>query len=75
MHFRTARGRMAALVVFVAVLAGAVQASAAVSPNPIVRPFSVRYAINTNGDIAMAANTLLTCPTGALETQTHVELR
>ena len=41
-----------ALVVFVAVLAGAVQASAAVSPNPIVRPFSVRYAINTNGDIA-----------------------
>ena len=72
MHSRTARGRMAALVVFVAVLAGAVQASAAVSPNPIVRPFTVRYAINTNGDIAMAANTLLTCPTGALETQTHV---
>ena len=72
MHSRTARGRMAALVVFVAVLAGAAQASAAVSPNPIVRPFSVRYAINTNGDIAMAANTLLTCPTGALETQTHV---
>ena len=72
MHSRTARGRMAALVVFVAVLAGAAQASAAVSPNPIVRPFSVRYAINTNGDIAMAANTLLTCPAGALETQTHV---
>ncbi|HET6174232.1 MAG TPA: DUF11 domain-containing protein [Gaiellales bacterium] len=50
----------------------ATQASAAVSPSQIVRPFTVRYAINTNGDIATAANTLLTCPVGAIETQSHV---
>ncbi|MDP9260173.1 MAG: DUF11 domain-containing protein [Actinomycetota bacterium] len=53
-------------------LIGAAQASAAVSPTPIVRPFAVRYAINTNGDIAMASNTLLTCKTGDVETQSHV---
>jgi uncharacterized repeat protein (TIGR01451 family) len=72
MHSRRARGRFVAVLVLVASLAGAAQASAAVSPSPIVRPFAVRYAINTNGDIAMAANTLLTCPAGAIETQTQV---
>ena len=73
MHSRTARGRMAGSgCVRGRSWPARLQASAAVSPNPIVRPFSVRYAINTNGDIAMAANTLLTCPTGALETQTQV---
>ena len=60
MHSRKARGRIVAVLLLVASLAGAAQASAAVSPSPIVRPFAVRYAINTNGDIAMAANTLLT---------------
>jgi uncharacterized repeat protein (TIGR01451 family) len=67
-----ARAWLVAVALFVAGLAGAAQASAAISPSPIVRPFAVRYAINTNGDIAMAANTLLTCPAGALETQTQV---
>ena len=53
MHSRTARGRIAGLIVF-AVGAGSARRrrSAAVSPSPIVRPFTVRYAINTNGDIA-----------------------
>jgi uncharacterized repeat protein (TIGR01451 family) len=72
MHSRTARGRIAALILFAVGLIGAAQASAAVSPTPIVRPFAVRYAINTNGDIAMASNTLLTCKTGDVETQSHV---
>jgi len=72
MHSRTARGRIAGLILVVAGLIGAAQASAAVSPTPIVRPFTVRYAINTNGDIAMASNTLLTCKTGDIETQSHV---
>ena len=72
MHSRTACGRLAALLLFAVGLFGAAQASAAVSPNPIVRPFTVRYAINTSGDIAMAANTLLTCPDGAIETQSKV---
>jgi uncharacterized repeat protein (TIGR01451 family) len=67
-----ARGRIAGLMLVVAGLIGAAQASAAVSPAPIVRPFTVRYAINTNGDIAMASNTLLTCKTGDTETQSHV---
>jgi uncharacterized repeat protein (TIGR01451 family) len=73
MHSRTARGRVAGLILVVVGLIGAAQASAAVSPNPIVRPFTVRYAINTNGDIAMAANTLVTCsPATVLETVTGV---
>jgi uncharacterized repeat protein (TIGR01451 family) len=72
MHSRTAWARGAGLIVFALSLCGAAQASAAVSPNPIVRPFTVRYAINTSGDIAMAANTLLTCPAGAIETQSKV---
>jgi uncharacterized repeat protein (TIGR01451 family) len=72
MHSRMARGRIAGLMLVVAGLIGAAQASAAVSPTPIVRPFTVRYAINTNGDIAMASNTLLTCKTGDTETQSHV---
>ena len=72
MHSRTARGRIAGLILVVAGLIGAAQASAAVSPTPIVRPFTVRYAINTNGDIAMASNTLLTCKTGEIETQSRV---
>ena len=72
MHSRTVRGRIAGLVLFAFGLMGAAQASAAVSPTPIVRPFTVRYAINTNGDIAMASNTLLTCKTGEIETQSMV---
>jgi hypothetical protein len=72
MHSRMARGRIAGLMLVVAGLIGAAQASAAVSPTPIVRPFTVRYAINTNGDIAMASNTLLTCKTGDTETQSQV---
>jgi uncharacterized repeat protein (TIGR01451 family) len=72
MHSRMGRGRIAGLMLVVAGLIGAAQASAAVSPAPIVRPFTVRYAINTNGDIAMASNTLLTCTTGDTETQSHV---
>ena len=72
MHSRMASGRLAALLLFAVGLIGAAQASAAVSPNPIVRPFTVRYAINTSGDIAMAANTLVTCPAGAIETQSKV---
>jgi hypothetical protein len=72
MHSRTARGRIAGLILFVIGLIGAAQASAAVSPTSIVRPFAVRYAINTNGDIAMASNTLLTCKAGDLETQSGV---
>jgi uncharacterized repeat protein (TIGR01451 family) len=72
MHSRMARGRIAGLMLVVAGSIGAAQASAAVSPAPIVRPFTVRYAINTNGDIAMASNTLLTCKTGDIETQSHV---
>jgi uncharacterized repeat protein (TIGR01451 family) len=72
MHSRTARGRIAGLVLFAVGLICSAQASAAVSPNPIVRPFTVRYAINTNGDIAMASNTLLTCPPGSLEAHTGV---
>lgn len=72
MHSRTVRGRVAGLILLAAGLIGAAPASAAVSPTSIVRPFTVRYAINTNGDIATAANTLLTCPAGALETQTGV---
>ena len=43
---------------------------AAVNPTSVARPFTVRYAINTNGDIALAANTLLTCQPGTVETQT-----
>jgi hypothetical protein len=72
MHSRTTRGRIAGLVLFAVGLLGAAQASAAVSPTPIVRPFTVRYAINTNGDIAMASNTVLTCKTGDFETQSNV---
>jgi uncharacterized repeat protein (TIGR01451 family) len=72
MHSRTTRGRIAGLVLFVVGLLGAAPASAAVSPSPIVRPFTVRYAINTNGDIAMASNTLLTCRPEEIETQSQV---
>jgi uncharacterized repeat protein (TIGR01451 family) len=72
MHSRTARGRIAGLIVVAVGLICAAQASAAISPHPIVRPFTVRYAINTNGDIAMAANTLLTCQPGTVETQSGV---
>ena len=70
MHSRTARGRLvASLIVVAAALAGATQAMATVSPASVVRPFTVRYAINTNGDIAQAGNTLLTCRPGTVETQ------
>ena len=69
MHSRTARGRLVALIVFLG-LAGAAPALAAVNPTSVARPFTVRYAINTNGDIALAANTLLTCQPGTAETQT-----
>ena len=71
MHLRTARGRIAGLIVFAAVLGitGAAPAMAAVNPGPVARPFTPRYAINTNGDIAQASNTLLTCKAGAVETQ------
>ena len=70
MHSRTARGRLiAGLIVVAAGLTGATQALATVSPASVVRPFTVRYAINTNGDIAQAANTLLTCQPGSVETQ------
>ncbi|HEY3614864.1 MAG TPA: DUF11 domain-containing protein [Gaiellales bacterium] len=63
-----ARGRLTAgLIVLTALLGGAAQATAAVSPSQVVRPFTVRYAINTNGDIAQAANTLLTCRPGSVE--------
>jgi uncharacterized repeat protein (TIGR01451 family) len=69
MHFRTARGRLiAGLITLAAGLTGAAQASAAVSPTEVVRPFSVRYEINTNGDIAQASNTLMTCQPGSVET-------
>ena len=73
MHCRTARGRIASLMVVLVGLLGAAQASAAVSPSSVSRPFSVRYAINTNGDIALAANTLMTCPALTVETQTQVK--
>ena len=53
-------------------LLGAAQAVAAVTPGSVARPFTVRYAINTNGDIALAANTLMTCPPGSVETTTGV---
>ena len=72
MHSRTARGRIAGLMLFVVGLIGAAPAAAAVNPGPVARPFTVRYAINTNGDIAQAANTLLTCQAGSVETQTGV---
>jgi uncharacterized repeat protein (TIGR01451 family) len=72
MHPRTARGPVLALLLFVLGLAGAAQAAAAVTPGSVARPFTVRYAINTNGDIALAANTLMTCPHGTVETQTGV---
>jgi uncharacterized repeat protein (TIGR01451 family) len=69
MHFRTGRGRLiASLIVLAAGLTGVAQAAAAVSPNEVVRPFAVRYAINTNGDIAQASNTLMTCRPGSVET-------
>jgi uncharacterized repeat protein (TIGR01451 family) len=70
MHSRTARGRLVAGLIVVAVgLIGATQSMATVSPTSVVRPFTVRYAINTNGDIAQAANTLMTCQPGTVETQ------
>jgi uncharacterized repeat protein (TIGR01451 family) len=59
-------------MLFVVGLVGAAPAAAAVTPGSIARPFTVRYAINTNGDIAVAANTLMTCPPGSVETQTGV---
>ena len=64
MHSRMARGRFVGLILFVIGLLGAVQAAAAVNPTSVARPFTVRYAINTNGDIALAANTLMTCQAG-----------
>jgi uncharacterized repeat protein (TIGR01451 family) len=70
MHFRSARGRLAGLMLFVVGLIGAAPAAAALNPTSVARPFTVRYAINTNGDIALAANTLMTCPAGSIETQT-----
>jgi uncharacterized repeat protein (TIGR01451 family) len=72
MHSRTAPGWLAGLVLFAVALIGAAPESAALSPSPIVRPFTVRYAINTNGDIAMASNTLLTCRTGSVDTNSQV---
>ena len=66
MHSRTARGRLiAGLILFVAGPGrrGA-RRSAAVNPTSVARPFTVRYAINTNGDIALAANTLHDMPAG-----------
>ena len=67
MHSRTARGRLIGLILFVLGLVGAAPAMAAVNPTSVARPFTVRYAINTNGDIAMAANTLLTCQPLSIE--------
>jgi uncharacterized repeat protein (TIGR01451 family) len=69
MHSRTVRGRLAGLILFVVGLIGAAPAAAAVNPTSVARPFTVRYAINTNGDIALAANTLVTCEPGSIETQ------
>jgi uncharacterized repeat protein (TIGR01451 family) len=69
MHSRTARGRLIGLILFVLGLIGAAPAMAAVNPTSVARPFTLRYAINTNGDIAIAANTLLTCQPGTIETQ------
>jgi uncharacterized repeat protein (TIGR01451 family) len=69
MHSRRARGRLAGLILFVVGLIGAAPAAAAVNPTSVARPFTVRYAINTNGDIALAANTLMTCQPGSVETQ------
>ena len=60
MNSGTARGRLLGLTLFVLGLIGAAPATAAVHPSPVSRAFTARYAINTNGDIAMAANTLLT---------------
>ena len=70
MHFRMARGRFLGLSLFVLGLIGAAPAMAAVNPSPVSRAFTVRYAINTNGDIAQAANTLMTCQPGTIETVT-----
>ncbi len=72
MHPRTARGPVLVLMLFAIGLLAAAQAVAAVTPGSVARPFTVRYAINTNGDIALAANTLMTCPPGTTETQTGV---
>ena len=72
MHPRTARGPVLVLMLFAIGLLSAAQAVAAVTPGSVARPFTVRYAINTNGDIALAANTLMTCPPGTTETQTGV---
>ena len=72
MHPRTARGPVLVLMLFAIGLLAAAQAVAAVTPGSVARPFTVRYAINTNGDIALAANTLMTCPPGTIETQTGV---
>jgi uncharacterized repeat protein (TIGR01451 family) len=69
MHSRTARRRVAGLILFAMCLIAAAPAEAAVNPTSVARPFTVRYAINTNGDIALAANTLMTCRPGAIETQ------
>ena len=68
MHSGMARGRLVGLILFAIGLLGAAQAEAAVNPTSVARPFTVRYAINTNGDIALAANTLMTCQAGSVET-------